>query len=288
MNETLDLCFSNSINATYLTFSQLAILTVINVIVMVANVTVNALVIYILIKTNQYVNVACKVILILSISDLLTGAVAQNLFFAVLYSPSCLINSVTRSVSTFSTQLSGYTIAILGVDRFIRIKYYLKVNSILTSRFISALLSIACVLALVSAVVIPMDLLLIKPIFFSRVNLILGAAIISIVAFLQVLVIRTSNIMISKSTIDTFQAVNKKINKLSMRIMLALLFFTTPFLTIGLAKSNIQEFLGRSSKSVLEFIFGISIVLLYANSLVNAILFLSTNMKAKRVLRDFL
>ena len=123
MNETLDLCFSNSINATYLTFSQLAILTVINVIVMVANVTVNALVIYILIKTNQYVNVACKVILILSISDLLTGAVAQNLFFAVLYSPSCLINSVTRSVSTFSTQLSGYTIAILGVDRFIRIKY---------------------------------------------------------------------------------------------------------------------------------------------------------------------
>ena len=288
MNETLDLCFSNSINATYLTFSQLAILTVINVIVMVANVTVNALVIYILIKTNQYVNVACKVILILSISDLLTGAVTQNLFFAVLYSPSCLINSVTRSVSTFSTQLSGYTIAILGVDRFIRIKYYLKVNSILTSRFISALLSIACVLALVSAVGIPMDLLLIKPIFFSRVNLILGAAIISIVAFLQVLVIRTSNIMISKSTIDTFQAVNKKINKLSMRIMLALLFFTTPFLTIGLAKSNIQEFLGRSSKSVLEFIFGISIVLLYANSLVNAILFLSTNMKAKRVLRDFL
>ena len=288
MNETLDLCFSNSINATYLTFSQLAILTVINVIVMVANFTVNALVIYILIKTNQYVNVACKVILILSISDLLTGAVAQNLFFAVLYSPSCLINSVTRSVSTFSTQLSGYTIAILGVDRFIRIKYYLKVNSILTSRFISALLSIACVLALVSAVGIPMDLLLIKPIFFSRVNLILGAAIISIVAFLQVLVIRTSNIMISKSTIDTFQAVNKKINKLSMRIMLALLFFTTPFLTIGLAKSNIQEFLGRSSKSVLEFIFGISIVLLYANSLVNVILFLSANMKAKRVLRDFL
>lgn len=288
MNETLDLCFSNSINATYLTFSQLAILTVINVIVMVANVTVNALVIYILIKTNQYVNVACKVILILSISDLLTGAVAQNLFFAVLYSPSCLINSVTRSVSTFSTQLSGYTIAILGVDRFIRIKNYLKVNSILTSRFISALLSIACVLALVSAVGIPMDLLLIKPFFFSRVNLILGAAIISIVAFLQVLVIRTSNIMISKSTIDTFQAVIKKINKLSMRIMLALLFFTTPFLTIGLAKSNIQEFLGRNSKSVLEFIFGISIVLLYANSLVNAILFLSTNMKAKRVLRDFL
>ena len=167
MNETLDLCFSNSINATYLTFSQLAILTVINVIVMVANVTVNALAIYILIKTNQYVNVACKVILILSISDLLTGAVAQNLFLAVLYSPSCLINSVTRSVSTFSTQLSGYTIAISGVDRFIRIKYYLKVNSILTSRFISALLSIACVLALVSAVGIPMDLLLIKPFFFQ-------------------------------------------------------------------------------------------------------------------------
>lgn len=283
MNQTLDFCFSYSINVTYLTLSHLVILTVINVIVMVGNVVLNTLVMYILTKTNQLSNITCKVILTLSMSDLEIGAVAQNLFLAVLYSPSCSINLVTRTISTFSTNFSGYTTAILGVDRFVRIKYFTKVKTILTSRF--TLISMAFLAALFNAVGVPMGLLLMKENLFASVALVLAVTVVTSVTLLQVLVIRTSN-AVSNESIDNSQVVNKKINKLSMSIMLALLFFTTPFLFISSMKDFIQDLSSKNLKSGYEFTFGISVVFMYTYSLVNAILFLSMNGKAKRFLRD--
>ena len=284
MNQTLDFCFSYSINVTYLTLSHLVILTVINVIVMVGNVVLNTLVMYILTKTNQLSNITCKVILTLSMSDLEIGAVAQNLFLAVLYSPSCSINLVTRTISTFSTNFSGYTTAILGVDRFVRIKYFTKVKTILTSRF--TLISMAFLAALFNAVGVPMGLLLMKENIFVSVALALAVIVVTSVTLLQVLVIRTSNAVSNGSIIDNSQVVNKKINKLSMSIMLALLFFTTPFLFISSMKDFIQDLSSKNLKSGYEFTFGISVVFMYTYSLVNAILFLSMNGKAKRFSRD--
>ena len=285
MNKTVVLCFSYGINVTYLNLTHLVLLTVINVIIMVGNVILNTLVIYILTKTKQLSNVVCKVILILSMSDLLAGAVAQNLFLVVLYSPSCSINLATRTISTFSTNFSGYTTAILGVDRFVRIKYFTKVKTILTSKFTLTLISMAFLAALFNAVGIPIGLLLMKENLFSYVTFILSVTIVIIVMFLQVLVMRASNTVSNESTIDTSQTVNKKINKLSMRIMLALLFFFIPVLIISISKGFVED-LSKNLKSGLEFTFGICIVFHWANSLVNAILFLSMNTKAKRYLRD--
>lgn len=210
MNQTLGFCFSYSINVTYLTVSHLVILTVINVIVMVGNV-LNTLVMYILTKTNQLSNITCKVILTLSMSDLVTGAVAQNLFLAVLYSPSCSINLVTRTISIFSTNFSGYTTAILGVDRFVRIKYFTKVKTILTSRFILILISMAFLAALFNAVGASMGLLLMKENLFASVTLVLAVTVVTSVTLLQVIVIRTSNAVSNESIIDNSQVVNKKI-----------------------------------------------------------------------------
>ena len=252
---------------------------------MVGNVVLNTLVMYILTKTNQLSNITCKVILTLSMSDLEIGAVAQNLFLAVLYSPSCSINLVTRTISTFSTNFSGYTTAILGADRFVRIKYFTKVKTILTSRFILTLISMAFLAALFNAVGVPMGLLLMKENLFASVALVLAVTVVTSVTLLQVLVIRTSN-AVSNESIDNSQVVNKKINKLSMSIMLALLFFTTPFLFISSMKDFIQDLSSKNLKSGYEFTFGISVVFMYTYSLVNAILFLSMNGKAKRFLRD--
>ena len=105
----------------YLTFSQLVILTVINIMVTVGNdVIVNTLVIYILIKTKQLSNVGCKVILA---CQTCWQEKFPNVYFSQYFTIQGL---VTRNVSTFSTQLPGYASAILGVDRFIRIKCYVK------------------------------------------------------------------------------------------------------------------------------------------------------------------
>ena len=185
MNKTSIYCHSNQIHTSYLRNSQLAILTVTNLTVTVGNVAANALVIYALIKTKQLYNVANKLIFMLSISDLLIGGVAQNFYIAVIYGTNCLAGLIARVFSVFLINLSSYTIAIMGVDRFIRIKYY--------ASFILTLVSIACLAALVNAVGLTIGFLLKLDQIFTRVNFFISAIILSTVTFLQVLVIRTSN-----------------------------------------------------------------------------------------------
>ena len=70
----------------------------------------------------------------LSISDLFTGVFAQNLLIAVIYKPKCLVKMISRFSSEFLTHLSGYTIAITGVDRYMRIKFYGRKWKMLSGR----------------------------------------------------------------------------------------------------------------------------------------------------------
>ena len=289
MNKTSTVyCQFDTIHASYLTYSQLAVLTVINLIVMVGNVTTNSLVIFVLIKTKQFNNVASKLIFMLCISDLLLGAVGQNFYFVVLYDTNCLMKLMTRVFSIFFLNLSSYTIAIMGVDRFVRIKFYKKVRVILTTRFMAIAVSIACSAALINAVMNVIGALLRIEQIYTRINFVIGAIIISIVAFLQLLVMRASNLVHMQSNIDAAQATNRKITKLSMRIMLLVLFFHAPLIIVNSIRNKFQDQLNKNGKSILEFIACVSLIITYTNSLVNAILFLIMNVKAKRFLRDFL
>ena len=279
MNKTSIYCHSNQIHTSYLSNSQLAVLTVTNLTVTVGNVAADAMVIYALIKTKQLYNVANKLIFMLSISDLLIGGVAQNFYIAVIYGTNCLAGLIARVFSVFLINLSSYTIAIMGVDRFIRIKYY--------ASFILTLVSIACLAALVNAVGLTIGFLLKLDQIFTRVNFFISAIILSTVTFLQVLVIRTSDTVHMESKIDLAHAANKIITKLSMRIMLLVLFCHAPLLIVHFIRSKFQAQFNKKGKSILEFIACLSIIIIYANSLINAILFLTMNVKAKRFLRDF-
>lgn len=279
MNKTSIYCHSNQIHTSYLRNSQLAVLTVTNLTVTVGNVAADAMVIYALIKTKQLYNVANKLIFMLSISNLLIGGFAQNFYIAVIYGTNCLAELIARAFSVFLINLSSYTIAIMGIDRFIRIKYY--------ASFILTLVSIACLAALVNAVGLTIGFLLKLDQIFTRVNFFISAIILSTVTFLQVLVTRTSNTVHMESKIDLAHAANKIITKLSMRIMLLVLFCHAPLLIVHLISSKFQAQFNKKGKSILEFIACLSIIIIYANSLINAILFLTMNVKAKRFLRDF-
>ena len=115
------------------TFRQLIILTVFNVVLISVNVITNALVIYILIKTKQISNATWKLILVLSVSDTLLGIVAQPLFTIEFYNANCLVATTCLFVSVFLTHMSGYTIAIIGIDRYIRIKCFVNFKAIWTT-----------------------------------------------------------------------------------------------------------------------------------------------------------
>ena len=287
MNKTSLGCHDNEIVASYLTSRQLAIVTSGNLILMSTNVITNTLVAYILMKTKQISNIAYKLYLMLSISDLFTGVFAQNLFIAVVYKQKCLVKMVSRFSSEFLTHLSGYTIAITGIDRYMRIKFYANLRALWTIRVASTLMCVGFFLALFQAVMITTGLIFRKNQIVVPIYIGIDSIVISIVILLQILTIQTSNSVQNQSTVSTFERTNRKITKLSMRTMLLLWFFYTPHvMIIKPMRSWIQNQLNDNGKSILEFTTCMSIIFTYANSSANAVLFLTTNVKAKRYLKE--
>ena len=287
MNKTLAYCDIFRIDAFYLTAWQIITLTVINVIIMIGNITANSLVTYVLIKTKQLSFAPYKLIFMLSLSDLLTGVLAQTLLFTIINGTSCFINLISKVTSIFFTNVSGYTIGIMGVDRFIRIKFYTNVRGIVTTKFILISVSMALLAALINAVAVPLGILLKKEPIFTRISLTMGFTVVRIVVFLQLLVIRTSNAVHGEFTFNVSKTANKKINKLSMRIMLLLVFFSSPYLIVMGIRGVSYSQLNKNVKAILEFIAALSVIFVYTNCIANAILFLTMNVKARRFLRKF-
>lgn len=70
----------------------------------------------------------------LSTSDLLIAIFVQNLLTALLYVINCSLLLAQIFFSVFLTHLSMYTIAIIGVDRYVRIKYYVNFKTMWTKK----------------------------------------------------------------------------------------------------------------------------------------------------------
>ena len=280
-------CYSEIFQASLLTSGQLAALTVINLILMVANIFANGLVIYILIKTKQILQTACKLIFVLSASDLLLGLFCQNLLFAMFYTTKCSIIEAYLFLVTLLLHLSCYSLAIIGVDRYLRIKHYRNFRTMWTRRVVLKLFFVAVFLALLQAVLVLAGSVLGKQHIVTPFYIAVDGVVIGLITFLQVQTIRTSNAVHNESTAVASDIINKKITKLSMRIMLLLCVFITPHLIVYTLRENIRKRLDIYEKGITEFVSFLTIILTYANSFANAVLFLMTNVKGKRFLQNF-
>ena len=284
MNQTSLTWNAGHMNIDYLNSRQLSTLTVINLIIMVVNVTGKTLVIYVLIKTNQTAPPACTLIFMLSISDFLEGAIGQNFFTVIIYGAKRSVTHSLMWVSIFLAHLSSYTIAIIGIDRYVRIKYCTHFRTIWTTKVIISLTCVGCLLTLFQAITLTVALTFQKVVAIIPFNVVIDGFIVGII-LLQLLTIRRST-AVSTAGESNF---HKKIVKLSTRIMLLFCFFVTPFVIIlNLLRNIDQDKLNENHKSTLQFIFCFSIVFFNGNSFANTILFLTTNVKVKTFLQTFL
>ena len=286
MNETSLTCHAGGFNVAYLTYRQVAVLTAINVCLMIANVIGNILVTYVLIKTEQIGNISSILIFMLTILDLLIGAVGQSLFLAVIYGAKCLIVQVALSLSVFLIYLSFYLIALMSVDRYIRIKHYANFTTIWTTKVVSTLICVACLFALSQTVMMSLSLIISKTVLISQVKNVMDVIVVGFIILLQIQTIRTSNAV---STVSESRRFSKRVVKLSKRIILLFCFFVTPcIITVNILRSDIQDKFSNNDKSILQFMFCLSMIFFYGYSFANVVLFLMTNVKAKRHLRSFI
>ena len=118
----------------------------------------------------------------------------------------------------------GYTIAIIGIDRYIRIKCFVNFKAIWTTWVVLTLSSIGCIFVLIQALVMTTGLLLRKEEVSKRIYIAIDSTIIALVILLQLQTIKTSKALHNESTISASERIDKKILKLSIRIMTFLCF----------------------------------------------------------------
>ena len=290
MNKTFQSeCFSLEFEISAIPSTNLAALAVCNTTLMIVNVITNAFVMFILIKTEQISSVTCKLIFMLSLSDFMIAIFVQNLFTATLYIMHCLLKVVSLISTAFLMHLSMYVVAVIGIDRYVRIKYYTNFKRIWTTKIVFTLIFIGFSLALFQAVVVTMAFMLRKPRIGTLTYIAMDCMIIGIILWLQIQTIRTSNAIHSESTVSTLEKINRKISKLSMRIMILLFFFHAPcFIVLVIVRYFIIHRVNGNEKLKLEFFSCLSMVFAFGNCSANAILFLMTNVKAKRLLRNLI
>ena len=281
-------CQNNVIIVSYLTSTQVLVVVLLNTVLMVGNIIANGLVIYILIKTKQVSNITCKLIFMLSISDLMIGVFAQNICTIHFYEKNCFVKLASISISTFLSHLSAYVIAILGIDRYLRIKYFTNFKTLWKTKVVFILICFLSLLAAFQAVIITISWLLQIEQITMLIYVAMDATIVGTTIFLQIRTIQRSNTVHNESTLSASRRTNKKITRFSMRIMFLQGIFIAPYtLIVNFLRDKIQDQLNSNGKSVLEFITCISIVLIFANSFANSILFLMTNVKARKILHNF-
>ena len=281
-------CQNNVIIVSYLTSTQVLVVVLLNTVLMVGNIIANGLVIYILIKTKQVSNITCKLIFMLSISDLMIGVFAQNICTIHFYEKNCFVKLASISISTFLSHLSAYVIAILGIDRYLRIKYFTNFKTLWKTKVVFILICFLSLLAAFQAVIITISWLLQIEQITMLIYVAMDATIVGTTIFLQIRTIQRSNTVHNESTLSASRRTNKKITRFSMRIMFLQGIFIAPYtLIVNFLRDKIQDQLNSNGKSVLEFITCISIVLIFANSFANSVLFMMTNVKARKRLRNF-
>ena len=193
-------CYSEILEASLLTSEQLSIITVINLILMIANITANTLVIYVLVKTKQILQITCKLIFLLSTSDLLSGIFCQNLLLVIFFQQNAPVIKAFLFASLFLLRSSCYTVALIGIDRYLRIKHFRHFKTFWTTRVVLRLTCAVVFLALIQAVLVLTATILGKEHIGTPIYITIDVVVIDLITLLQVQTIRKTNTLHNEST----------------------------------------------------------------------------------------
>lgn len=289
MNGSSTQCISNAYGKEYLTNDQVLLLVITDSLILIGNFTANLLVLFLLVNTNQLKSYSCKFIFLLSIADVLSAFTVQTFYMPVnvlQIKPSCTVVSISQFLSATFPRLSAYTVGLMGLDRYIRIKYRITLNSIITPVRAYILMTTTTVLTLI------VGIMTVTGINMNKTQLVRGiTTFIDSIVFICIVALQIKTISILKANVesahnpDVLRATSDKMIQLASRIMKMFIILILPFLVISSLHTRYARKLRGSSRCYMEFAFRLSFIGSYLNSLGNAVLFLTTNTPAKHYLK---
>ena len=273
----------------HLTGFRVLLVGVSNAIIMVGNFLANSLVILCLIKTKQTTKPSYRMIFQLSFSDVLVAIITQPLLLVSRLGGhrSCAVIISTRFSSIF-IRVSTYTITLIGYDRYLRVKYPVTFQDRLTPFRVYVMLFAICLVALLNTCLMLSGFLVESEIVWGLAGFIDFSAMI-IVIYLQIKTVSAANVhRNSVENLSVLEDTQKKIVKIAARIVLMFLIMELPYFVCLLLMGTGVNRLNEIDRGYFEFAFEMSINLVCMNSCGNAILFLLSNGRSKRYLKQFL
>ena len=289
-NITFQCTVENTFGKQYLSNTHITILVVTNTILLLGNFFSNSLVIYLLVITRQLSHYSNKFTMLLSSSDVATALIAQTLQISVLFlplDPPFSVSLLTQFFSTTFPRISGYTIGIIGLDRYVRIRYTMYIRKILTPKRAYILMAAVYVMSVINALLNTVGAVYNRRSLFRGVTACIGVPAITFVVAFQI-----KSVIIMKSRVagtenpDILHETSARIITLSSRIMVLFVICCIPFQMISFIRMLFLNQLQGASRSNNEFFLRFKFFVSYINGIGSALLFINTNVQAKEYLRN--
>ena len=272
-----------------LTGFQVLLVGVSNSIIMVGNFLANSLLMLCLIKTKQTTKPSYRMIFQLSFSDVLVAIITQPLLLVSTFGShrSCAV-IISSRFSTIFIRVSTYTITLIGYDRYLRVKFPMTFQDRLTPCRVYAILFAMWLVALLNTCLMLSGLMMESQIVWGLAGFIDFSAMIIVISLQIKTVIAADAHRNSVENLSVLEDTQKKIVKVAARIVLMFLIMELPYFVCVLVKAIVINRLSEIDRGYLELAFQMSVNLVCMNSFGNAILFLLSNERAKRYLKQFI
>ena len=308
----------------YLSLVTITALAGVNILVAVTNILFNAFLIYALFKTKQIRKLSSRLILYLSVSDCCVGALLQPIVVVILLQykteTNCPVELLAQSIAFVFPQFSAVQIMIIALDRFLRMKFLHHHRKYMTRRrgtmMVVFNLSLSLTLAITSVIagthgqfymfnvvlasidsfVVMMIFVLYTFTYFSvhhhvsqarkREKLRNQDIKMSQISKLSKTSKMSSKSMSSVSSVSSKHRADSALAKTMLFILASLGLCYIPYLVLGVTWSYLQFEKGEVSRRSLAAFTWVSLILVYLNSTINAVIFATRNAKIMELFRS--
>ena len=288
-----EICVTSYSGKKYLTDYQRYFMVLFDVLLLLANLLANVGVLVTLLFTKLLHNTSFLLLFYLSVSDCCLALITQPLFAVLIcqfFSQSyCNFEIILQFSAILFTRTSGYTIAVIGFDRYARMRFLNRYTEIINKAKVYCLLVVVTALSICQSLLYVMGTKMNMFIDFRKIAVTIDFIMAFAVLLFHTLTIRAlrnhrKNVTNNKLLKD----VDKAVTSLASKILFTVVMFYSIYVFISVLHFLFDKKVSGLAKSWLNFALIFSYLIVYCNSFVNAILFLTMNKRSKQSIIRFL
>ena len=262
---------------------QIHFIQTIDVILLSINIFLNTLVTYLIFRTSQYQKQSFKLMLLVSISSCMAGILGQGSYFLaglrIFWYLPCPVQFVLESLLTWTFVLCLLVNGLVGVDRFLHIKYTNRYDEVFSRKRFRIVILLIFLISIVEVGLYYISFYL--GYGFPLLNLPFSVGIILATSGFQIKSVLL--LKIEARAREHLSSSSGKITKLAFRYFVLFLSFVVTGKLVKLTCNIALK--GRFKQETLDFAIGLAILYMFSYYPAVAIAFLATNKKSQRYLR---